>query len=119
LADQPVIDAELIAFHLPMHTATRLAAPVIKRVRALNPNARVCAYGLYAPLNEEWLRSLGVNDVLGGEFEEELAVLVNGVSRSACVTSDLKVRGHGTPSVPKLHFIPPDRSGLLPLSRYA
>ncbi len=62
LADASAAEADLIAFHLPMHTATRLAAPVIQRVRALNPAARLCAYGLYAPLNEEWLRSLGVDD---------------------------------------------------------
>ena len=35
-----------------MHTATRLALPVIDRVRAINPAATICAYGLYAPLNE-------------------------------------------------------------------
>ena len=28
-----VAEADLIAFHLPMHTATRLAVPVLKRVR--------------------------------------------------------------------------------------
>ena len=65
--------ADLIAFHLPMHTATRLAAPVIRSVRALNPDARLCAYGLYAPLNKTWLESLGVADVFGGEFEGLLA----------------------------------------------
>ena len=40
-----------------MHTATRLALPVIDRVRAINPAATICAYGLYAPLNEELLRA--------------------------------------------------------------
>jgi hypothetical protein len=35
------------------------------------------------------------------------------------VTSDLKIRADGRPSVPKLQFIRPDRSGLLPLNRYA
>src|ERR1044071_6282249 len=49
-------DASLIAFYLPMHTATRLAVPVIKRVRELNPQARLCAYGLYAPMNSGYLR---------------------------------------------------------------
>jgi radical SAM superfamily enzyme YgiQ (UPF0313 family) len=112
LADASAAAADLIAFHLPMHTATRLAAPVIKKVRALNPAARLCAYGLYAPLNEEWLRSLGVDVVLGGEFEEELAAL-----RLRDVTA--KGRSDNGPSVPKLHFITPDRSGLLPLNRYA
>ena len=119
LADASAAEADLIAFHLPMHTATRLAAPVIKKVRALNPAARLCAYGLYAPLNEEWLRSLGVDVVLGGEFEEELAALAHGLQTTGCATSDLKVRSDNKPSVPKLHFITPDRSGLLPLNRYA
>src|SRR5438477_1390022 len=59
LSDEALRGAELIAFHLPMHTATRLAAPLIARARALNATARICAYGLYAPLNDEWLRSLG------------------------------------------------------------
>lgn len=139
LAEESAIEADLIAFHLPMHTATRLAAPVIKKVRALNPAARLCAYGLYAPLNEDWLRSLGVDDVLGGEFEEDLAALTHGIRTTDCAASDLppsrpsgasaslagafgvggKVRSDGRPSVPKLQFITPDRSGLLPLSRYA
>jgi hypothetical protein len=119
LDEGAVRDAELIAFHLPMHTATRLAAPVIRRARALNPSARVCAYGLYAPLNEEWLRSLGVDDVLGGEFESELAALTHGIREAGCAASDLKVRADNKPPVPRLHFIQPDRSGLLPLERYA
>src|SRR5262249_4395655 len=59
--------ADLIGFHLPMHTATRLAAPLVVAARRANARARICAYGLYAPLNDAWLRSLGVDDVLGGE----------------------------------------------------
>ena len=73
-----------MAFHLPMHTATRLAAPVIRARARRNPSARICAYGLYAPLNAEWLRSIGVDDVLGGEFEEELTA----IARSACGARD-------------------------------
>jgi hypothetical protein len=34
---------------------------------------------LYAPLNSEWLRSIGVDDVLGGEFEEDLAAIARDV----------------------------------------
>jgi hypothetical protein len=37
---------ELIAFHLPMHTATRLAGPVIAAARRLNRSARIGAFGL-------------------------------------------------------------------------
>ncbi|HJY04985.1 MAG TPA: CUAEP/CCAEP-tail radical SAM protein, partial [Bryobacteraceae bacterium] len=64
--------ADLIAFHLPMHTATRLAAPVIEAARRVNASAHLCCYGLYAPVNAEYLRSLGVETLLGGEFENEL-----------------------------------------------
>src|SRR6185295_1111720 len=83
LPDDVVGTASLIGFHLPMHTATRLAGPVIDRVRRLAPAARICAYGLYAPLNGPWLRSIGVDDVLGGEFEEELTAIATLILRQA------------------------------------
>ena len=41
--EEDVLDADLVAFFLPMHTAMRLAVPVIDRVRALNPRARIAA----------------------------------------------------------------------------
>jgi hypothetical protein len=99
--------ADLVAFYLPMHTATRLAGPVIARVRALNPEARLCAYGLYAPLNESHLRALGVSDILGAEFEEELVALATG--------------GHhqSANALPRLAFRVPDRRMLPALTRYA
>src|SRR5258708_991737 len=61
--------AELIAIYLPMHTATRLACKLIPSLRVQNPGAHICCYGLYAPMNAEYLRSLGVGTILGGEFE--------------------------------------------------
>src|SRR5687767_10262072 len=75
LTDEAIRHASLIAVYLPMHTATRLATPVIDRVRHLNPAATVVAYGLYAPLNAAWLREQGVAEVLGPEAEEELVSL--------------------------------------------
>src|ERR1700754_3384980 len=90
--------ADLVAFYLPMHTATRLAGPVIARVRQLNPEARLCAYGLYAPLNEAHLRALGVSDILGAEFEEELVTLAT-----------LGERGPASVALPRLAFRVPDR----------
>ena len=98
--------ADLVAFHLPMHTATRLTAPLISRVQALNPSARLCAYGLYAPMNAEYLRGLGVETILGGEFEADLVRLAGG-------------RALGDPVLEKLSFVPPDRTGLPELTRYA
>jgi radical SAM superfamily enzyme YgiQ (UPF0313 family) len=104
--------ADLVAFHLPMHTATRLAAPVIRSVRSHNPTARICAYGVYAPLNETWLRSLGVDDVLGGEFEEQLTSI-------ATALRPPNAERRTSNGIPRLNFIVPDRSGLPPLARYA
>src|SRR5262245_43843839 len=59
LTDGQISKAGLIAVYLPMHTATRLAAPLITRVGRVNPSARLAAYGLYAPLNASWLREQG------------------------------------------------------------
>ena len=70
-----VRNVDLIAFHLPMHTATRLAVPVIEAARSVNPGAHVCCYGLYAPVNAVYLRSLGVETLVGGEFVDELRCL--------------------------------------------
>ena len=113
--------ADLIAFHLPMHTATRMAAPIIRRARALNARSRICVYGLYAPLNESWLRTLGADDVLGGEFEGELAAIGRQVARSVDANSSSLQDARPRPpvSLAKLRFIPPDRSGLPLLREYA
>src|ERR1700704_3029417 len=67
--------ADLVAFYVPMHTATRLAAGLVAPVRGMNPHAHICFYGLYAPVNEQYLRGLGVDAILGGEFEEGLSSL--------------------------------------------
>src|SRR6185436_8765041 len=82
-------DASLVGFHLPMHTATRLAGPIIARARQENPEARLCAFGLYAPLNAEWLRSLGVEAVFGGEFEADLTAWAWGSSFDKLRTSEI------------------------------
>src|SRR5438874_80845 len=72
--------ARLICFYLPMHTATRIALGVTQRVRTLNPEAHLCCFGLYAPVNAELLRSRGVQTILGGEFEAELVALAEGIA---------------------------------------
>src|SRR5438270_4312972 len=72
--------ASLIAIYLPMHTATRLAAKLIPSLRKQNPRAHVCCYGLYAPMNAEYLRTLGVGTILGGEFEGGLVALAERIS---------------------------------------
>ncbi|HXH06062.1 MAG TPA: CUAEP/CCAEP-tail radical SAM protein [Vicinamibacterales bacterium] len=118
LPEAAIRQADVVAFHLPMHTATRLALPVIDRVRALNSRARLCGYGLYAPPNRALLASRGVEIVLGGEFEEDLRRFV---VAPAAAPGDARADVAETkrPPVPRLRFRVPDRAGLPPLARYA
>lgn len=106
--------ADLVAFYLPMHTATRLFLRMVDRVRAANPHAHLCAYGLYSPLNEVALRHAGVHSIIGGEFEEPLANLArrlaDGVSAGPSGTLT---------SLNRQQFLVPDRAGLPPLASYA
>ncbi len=97
--DAVIRHADAVAFSLPMHTATRLAIPVIERVKRVNPSARIACYGLYAPLNSDLLRTLGVEAILGGEFEQSLVEWAGG-ARTAEISLD------------RLAFLKPDRSDL-------
>ncbi len=118
LARPDVEAADVVGFFLPMHTAARLAVSVIERVRSINPGARLCAFGLYAPLNAALLRSLGVSDVLGAEFEDDLCRMAAGGAPAADATQSGDV-GRPRPVVPRVAFRVPDRSGLPLLARYA
>ena len=71
--------AGMIAIYLPMHTATRIAFEVLPKIRALAPRAVLCAYGLYAPVNARGLGRLGVDTVIGGEYEPHLLALAERV----------------------------------------
>jgi radical SAM superfamily enzyme YgiQ (UPF0313 family) len=135
LSDEAIRQASIVAVYLPMHTATRLAAAVIDRVRLINPGASLVAYGLYAPLNAAWLRERGVSHVLGPEAEEDLVALAKSQSpnpppsrndvrarfgeTSPQVEADVYVGLSSSGAIPRLQFIQPDRSTLLPLERYA
>ncbi|MGI9103539.1 MAG: CUAEP/CCAEP-tail radical SAM (seleno)protein [Terriglobales bacterium] len=115
--DEPAVRAAgLIGFYLPMHTATRIAMAAIRRVRELNPTAQLCAFGLYAPLNEELLRLAGVSTILGGEFEAALADAVRGMAANG---SQLLPQSKAGVSLERLTFRVPDRTGLPPLQKYA
>lgn len=115
-------DAGLIAFYVPMHTATRLAIELLSTVRRINPSAHVCFYGLYAPVNESYLRELGVQTILGGEFEEALANLASQLvaeEGGSEPTGAINWGDRAVISLSRLKFQTPDRTGLLPLERYA
>ena len=115
LTDDRLAAASLVGFYLPMHTATRMAAGLITRTRRLNPGATLVAYGLYAPLNEEWLRESGVHVVLGPECEGELVEVAGSVK----VQTPNPKPQIPNPKIARLAFIQPDRQGLQPLQRYA
>jgi radical SAM superfamily enzyme YgiQ (UPF0313 family) len=113
---EAVAGAGLVALYLPMHTATRLACELIPRLREINPSAHLCAYGLYAPVNEDHLRSLGVETIVGGEFEESLLALADRLASDAApvVRQELPLI-----SLSHQRFQTPDRTGLPPLEAYA
>src|ERR1700689_352155 len=70
--EAPIRAADLIAFYVPMHTATRLAIALLPRVRELAPRAHISFYGLYASVNAAHLRDLGAKRLLGGAAEQGL-----------------------------------------------
>ena len=125
LDERVVAAADVMAFYLPMHTATRLALPVIDRVRALAPAARLCAFGLYAPPNAGLLRAKGVLAAFGAEFEADLvAFALERTAPTDPARGPAATAGEGAERVPgagvaRLTFIPPDRAGLPPPQRYA
>lgn len=137
--------AELIAFYLPMHTATRIALAALDRVVEANAAAHLCAYGLYAPFSGTVLRERGVQTILGGEFEPgllhlaaRLATDVSGSfraadSRQTAASHHTATTTHrdGAPlhasarqsepeiSLERQQFVVPRRAGLPPLEEYA
>ena len=125
-------DARVVAIYVAMHTATRIAMEAIPRIRAIAPQAHLCVYGLYAPMNEKRLRELGVQTVLGGEVEPALVSLVERLrsGESAIATSlsrgprldpigDGQAQTEPVVNLSKIEFMTPDRRALPPLERYA
>jgi radical SAM superfamily enzyme YgiQ (UPF0313 family) len=119
LDEAAIRTAELIAFYVPMHTATRLAAGLVAPVRGMNPHAHICFYGLYAPVNEQYLRGLGVDTILGGEFEEGLSSLAARLQLGAGNHNGGKGQPEPVISLARQKFLVPDRAGMPELAKYA
>jgi radical SAM superfamily enzyme YgiQ (UPF0313 family) len=99
--------AEMVGVAVPMHTAMRMAVPVVEGVRRRRGDGVVVAvFGLYAPL---CARVLGgaVDHAVGGEYEEELVRIAAGEATGRTVVLD------------RLRFEVPARDLLPPLERYA
>jgi radical SAM superfamily enzyme YgiQ (UPF0313 family) len=108
-------DARLVALYVGMHTATRIAIAALPRIKQLAPKAHLCAYGLYAPMNEALLRGLGVGTVLGGEVEPALLSLCQRLR----INGKPMTQSESVISLGRMPFEVPDRSVLPKLSRYA
>ena len=117
LSEQTVREAGLIAFYVPMHTATRLTLELLEPIRRSNPKAHLCAYGLYAPLAAETLSSLGVESLFGGEFEQALVDLAEHLSGLSAFPQIHPLDSNV--SLGRLRFVTPDRSDLPLLKNYA
>ena len=106
--------ASLVGIYLAMHTATRIAIEALPRIKRLAPGAVLAAYGLYAPMNHEQLRTLGVSHVFGGESEPDLLALAEAVAGHT-VQPQEQVRL----CFDRLDFLVPERSVLPALNQYA
>ena len=113
LDEEAVRKAQLVAIAVPMHTALRLGVEVAARVRKLNRGAHLAFYGLYAPLNREFLLEQGASSVLGGEFEAELVKLARRLAE------ETKPGATRLVVLDRLNFPVPDRASLPPLKKYA
>ena len=108
--------ATLVAFFLPMHTATRLALPVHRpRARAEPGGAAGRLRAVRAAQRRCSCASAASPTIIGGEFEDALVDAASAQPASA----PRRRRSGRVASVPRVTFRVPDRTGLPPLARYA
>ncbi|BCL84339.1 radical SAM protein [Ktedonobacteria bacterium brp13] len=122
LSDEQIRRAEFIGIAVPMHTALRLGEQVIQRVRAIQPGAHICLYGLYALLNADHFLQQGLIDAaIGGEYEVPLCQLVQALEHEKQpLIEGVYSRQHTSgPNLQRTPFIVPQREHLPELTNYA
>lgn len=121
LTDEAILNAQLVALSVPMHTALRLGEQVARRIRLLNPTAYICLYGLYALLNADYLLQDTIDAAIGGEYEEPLLRLVKAVEQGEITTiPGVKTRlQESGPWIQRAPLVAPERSHLPTLDNYA
>jgi radical SAM superfamily enzyme YgiQ (UPF0313 family) len=123
LTDDALEAARLVAISVPMHTAMRLGARLIDRVRSVQPEAHLAFYGLYAQLNAAGLLAAGADSVIGGEFEGplgDLAVALDLAPHAPPVVPGVSTGTHRAEPFTGKHAFPlPDRADLPALRKYA
>ncbi len=113
--------ARVVAIATPMQTALRLGVQAGRRVRALNPRAHICFFGLYAWLNRDYLLTHGADSVIGGEAEAPLARLAQAIlaGTDPAGLAGVTTLGHESqPSLERPTPTLPNRAPLPPLEAY-
>ena len=121
LTDEAIQNARFVGISVPMHTALRLGEQIARRVRAVNPSAHICLYGLYALLNADYLLQDTIDSAIGGEYEVPLLGLVAALNEQR--VSDVpgvhtRTQKSG-PWIERTPFLVPDRQSLPSPDKYA
>jgi radical SAM superfamily enzyme YgiQ (UPF0313 family) len=121
LDERAVAESSFVGISVPMHTALRLGVHAARRIRQINPSAHICLYGLYSSLNGEYLLNGLADSVIGAEFEQPLASLVDSLdSNPGGTVGGVWTRAQfSQPFLGRQTFLPPARHLLPPLARYA
>jgi len=121
LTDETINSAYFVAISVPMHTALRLGEQIARRVRAINPQAHICLYGLYASLNAKYLLEDVVDSTIGGEYEIPLLRLVQALEQgNTSPIAGVQTRDNlSGPWIERTPFLVPERKHLPELTEYA
>lgn len=124
LTDEVIMQARFVGISVPMHTALRLGQQIALHVRAINPSAHICFYGLYALLNADYLLQDTIDSAIGGEYEQPilhlLSALESGVMDAIPGVPGIRTRQFASgPWIERTAFVVPDRQDLPTLDRYA
>jgi radical SAM superfamily enzyme YgiQ (UPF0313 family) len=118
---ETILNARFVAISVPMHTALRLGTHVARRVRAVNPAAHICFYGLYALLNADYLLRETIDAAIGGEYEIPLLKLIASLEEGdhSGIPGVRTRQALSGPWIARAPFPIPEREHLPKLDRYA
>jgi radical SAM superfamily enzyme YgiQ (UPF0313 family) len=121
LNEETILNARFVAISVPMHTALRLGTQVARRIRAINPAAHLCFYGLYALLNADYLLRTTIDSAIGGEYEVPLLKLIESLEqgKQEDIPGVRTRKFMSGPWIERTPFIVPERQLLPGLDRYA
>ena len=115
LTAEVLASANVVFIYLSMLTATRIAVEAMPRIIQMAPRARIAVFGWYAPVNEEFLRGLGVDAVFGGESETDMLTYAESLSAA----DEHPARHQAVVNLKRIDFMVPDRHSLPALEKYS